>query len=393
MLSIDFGAALRMSGDADPASVPQILGRAAAGLGATDVVVYLVDFGQTVLEPLPDRSARPELPSTEHVSTTLAGRCFMDQRVVSAERVDGVRVWAPVVEGSDRTGVIAVTVPAVDDEVFSACEELGLFAGYLIAAQARCTDLYNLHRRRRSMSLAASMQWDLLPPLVMKAGSVSIAGLVEPAYDVGGDCFDYALNGPVFDFAIMDAMGHGVRSALVASLAMGSYRHDRREGRSLEVMHRNLSSTIDDYYHDSSFSTGVLGRLELGSGMLSWTNAGHPLPLLIRGGRVVKELACRPTPPWGTVARDPTVATEQLEPGDSVLAFTDGVSEARTPEGVEFGVERLIDLIDQNASELLRPQQILQTLLHGIRNHLKGDPRDDATFVLIQWEGQLGGSA
>ena len=63
------------------------------------------------------------------------------------------------------------------------------------------------------MSLAASMQWDLLPPLVMQAGSVSIAGLIEPAYDVGGDCFDYSLNGPVFDFAIMDAMGHGVSSA------------------------------------------------------------------------------------------------------------------------------------------------------------------------------------
>jgi serine phosphatase RsbU (regulator of sigma subunit) len=383
----DFGAALRLARGADPASITEVLGRAARALRPTDMVVYLIDFGQTVLEPFPDRSAHPELPKAEDVATTLAGRCFRDQCVVTTQRDDGTRVFAPVVEGSDRTGVLALTVPTADDTTLTACEELGLFAGYLIAAQARCTDTYNLHRRRRSMSLAASMQWDLLPPLVMTAGSVSIAGLLEPAYDVGGDCFDYAMNGPVFDFAIMDAMGHGVGSAVIASLAMGSYRHDRREGRTLEVMHRNLSSTISSYYRDGSFSTGVLGRLDVATGLLSWTNAGHPLPLLIRGGRVVKQLVCPPTPPWGTIDRNPTVATEPLEPDDFVLLYTDGVSEAPTHKGEQFGVERLIDLVDRYASELARPQQILQALLHAVRTHIKGDPRDDATFVLLKWAG------
>ena len=152
-------------------------------------------------------------------------------------------------------------------------------------------------------------------------------------------------------------------------------------------MHRNLSSTIESYYGDASFSTGVLGRLDVTTGVLSWTNAGHPRPRLIRGGHVVKELECPPTPPWGTFERAPIVATEPLEPGDFVFLYTDGVSEARTPEGEQFGVERLRDLIEKHASELLRPHQILHTLLHAIRDHLKGDPRDDATFVLIQWEG------
>ncbi len=390
VLTIDFGLALRLSRGANPASVTEILRRAASGLQATDVVVYLIDFGQTILEPLPDSSAHPDLPSTEDVSSTLAGRCFRDQSVVTTQREDGTRLWAPVIEGTDRTGVIALTVPTADDAVLAACEELGIFAGYLFATQARCTDVYNMHRRRRSMSLAASMQWDLLPPLVMKAGSVSIAGLLEPAYDVGGDCFDYALNGPIFDFAIFDAMGHGVASALIASLVMGCYRHDRREGRALEVMHRNLASTIDSHYRDASFSTGILGRLDVATGALTWTNAGHPLPLLIRGGHVVKELACPPTPPWGTFEREPTVATESLEPGDFILLYTDGVSEARTHQGVEFGVERLIHLIERNASELLRPQQILNTLLRSMREHTAADARDDATFLLVQWEGPQG---
>ena len=391
MPAIDFGSALRAARDANPAAVPEVLGRAAAGIGATDVVVYLVDFGQSVLEPLPDGATHVELPVAELVATTMAGRAFRDHHVVTAERDDGVRVWVPVVEGSDHTGVVAVTVGAADEQVLRACEELGLLAGYLISAHARCTDLYNLYRRRRSMSLAASMQWDLLPPLVLKADGISVAGLVEPAYDVGGDCFDYAANGPVFDFAVMDAMGHGVNSAVIASLTMGSYRHDRREGRSLLAMHANLGATVKAQYRDSSFATGVLGRVEIGTGEFNWTNAGHPLPLLIRGGRVVAALECRPTPPWGITGRPPTLATVSLEPGDSVLVYTDGVTEARDPGGDVFGVERLIDLMNRHASDLLSPPHILRQLVEGVRGHRGGDDlADDATVVLVRWDGPVG---
>jgi serine phosphatase RsbU (regulator of sigma subunit) len=387
MATVDFGAALRSARESNPAAMPEILAAAAAELGATDVVVYLVDFGQTLLQPLPDRSTHADLPVTETVAATMAGRAFADQRVMTVERDDGVRVWVPVLEGSDRTGVVAVTLPMADDGLLQACEELGLLAGYLIAAQARCTDLYNLHRRRRSLSLAASMQWDLLPPLVLNTGTVMVAGIVEPAYDVGGDCFDYAVNGPVFDFAVMDAMGHGVGSALIAALAMGCYRHGRREARSLIALHDDLATTMEAHYRDQSFATGVLGRIEIDTGALTWTNAGHPLPLLIRGGRVIGELSCEPTPPWGTVGGEPTVATEYLEPGDCLLLYTDGVTEARTPEGEQFGVERLIDLTNRNASALLRPEAIARRLVASVLDHQRDDLADDATVVLVRWDG------
>jgi len=350
--------------------------------------MYLVDFGQTVLEPLPDWAAHRDLPAAEDVATTMAGRCFTNQGIVTAERDDGVRVWAPLLEGSDHTGVVAATFPAIDDDVLRSFEELGLLAGYLIAAQARCTDLYNLYRRRHRMSLAASMQWDLLPPLMLQAGGVAVTGLVEPAYDVGGDCFDYAANGPLLDLAIVDAMGHGVGSAVISSLAMGSYRHDRREGRSLSAMHTNLGATIASRYSDSSFATGVLGRIEIATGLFSWTNAGHPLPLLIRGGRVIGELQNRPTPPWGIGGREPTVAVESLEPGDSVMLYTDGVTEARTADGKEFGIEQLIDLTDRHASEMAKPDVMLRTLVAHVRAYQGGeDLSDDATLVLVRWDG------
>ena len=78
----------------------------------------------------------------------------------------------------------------------------------------------------------------------MQSPRVAVAGMLEPAYEVGGDCFDYAINGSYLDLAIMDSMGHGVRSAMVAALAAGCYRHDRREGRILEHIHRNLDAAV-----------------------------------------------------------------------------------------------------------------------------------------------------
>jgi serine phosphatase RsbU (regulator of sigma subunit) len=386
--AIDFGQALRAARDANPAAMPDILTRAASGFGATDVVVYLVDFSKTVLEPMPDRSAHADVPETEPLATTMAGRAFVDQKILTADRHGDVRVWIPLVEGSDHTGVIALSLPSMDDGLLEACAELGTLAGYLIAVHARCTDIYNLYRRRRSMSLAASMQWDILPPLILTAGSVSVAGLLEPAYDIGGDCFDYAVNGSTFDFAIMDAVGRGLEAARMASMAISNYRHDRREGRSLAAIHSSLGSMVSSLHLDPTFVTGLLARIDLESGAFTWTNAGHPLPLLIRQGRVIAELRCPPTPPWGVSGRLPSVTTEQLEPGDCVFAYTDGITEARTPDGEFFGVERLTDILDRHAAESLRPEEILARVVGNVQDHRGSDDLgDDATALMVRWEG------
>jgi hypothetical protein len=389
---LDLGAALRAAQAADPASIADIVETVASTFGATDVVLYMVDFGQETLEPLPDRRAHSDLPVSEAVATTMAGRAFVAQQVTSVQRSAGTRVWAPIVEGSDRTGVLALTVPEATESLMQACEELGLFAGYLIATQSRFTDLYNLYRRRRSLSLAASMQWDLLPPLVLKTGRMTVAGVLEPAYDVGGDCFDYALNHTVFDLAIFDAMGHGLQAALVASLAVGSYRHDRRENQALQQMHGALDAALARQFQGSAFATGLLARVELDTGMITWTNAGHPPPILIRGGTGLKELHCEPTVPWGlaaitdTVGHPPT-ATESLEPGDRVLFYTDGVVEAHLPGQEQFGVDRLVDLITQHSSDQQEAEEIVRLVVRSVLDHQSDDLPDDATVVLFQWNG------
>ncbi|MEY2397855.1 MAG: hypothetical protein QOJ00_1029 [Actinomycetota bacterium] len=392
MPSLDLGSALRAAQGVDPAAISEVVVRLIGELGGSGAVVYLVDFAQTTLEPLPDRGTHAELAQSEAVATTMAGRAFVDQHPVTAERPDGVRVWVPITEGTDRTGVLAVTVPEATDEMVKACCDLGVFAGYLIATRARSTDLYNLHRRRRSLTLPASMQWDLLPPLVLKAARVAIAAVLEPAYEVGGDCFDYALNDTVLDLAVFDPVGHGLGSALIAALCVGSYRHDRREGQTLTQMHGHLDAAVAHEFPDQAFATGQLVRIDLDTGTMTWSNAGHPLPLLVRGGQVVKELACPPTPPWGvgdlvSPARGPEIATEVLEPGDSVLFYTDGVVEGHRPGGEQFGSDRLADLIGQHASNELPPEEILRHLVRAVLDHQADRLADDATLVLVQWNG------
>ena len=268
VVSLDLGQALREA-QAAPESIPDIMMRVAKPLGATDVAVYLVDFAQTTLQPMPDHAPQAAVAEPEEVIGTMAGRAFITGSVVTSARPEGMRVWAPIAEGSDRTGVIALTVGEWHDTLTNACTELGLLAGYLIATQARTTDLYNLHRRRRALSLAASMQWDLLPPLVLKTPTVTVAGILEPAYDVGGDYFDYALNNGILNLAIVDVMGHGVASAMISALVAGSYRHDRREGQPLEQIHARLDDAVERHWPKLAFATGQLAQLDLATGELT----------------------------------------------------------------------------------------------------------------------------
>jgi serine phosphatase RsbU (regulator of sigma subunit) len=102
---------------------------------------------------------------------------------------------------------------------------------------------------------------------------------------------------------------------------------------------------------------------------------------------VISELECRPTPPWGLAPGTPTVASASLEPGDSVLLYTDGVVEARTPDLELFGLERLADLTQSYSSDLVEPEEIVRRLVGAVLDHQRANLRDDATLVMVRWNG------
>jgi len=387
---VSFSGFVRAMKAADAVDVADMVIAAAAEFGGTDVVVYLVDFEQQVLEPLPDRSSHAEVPRPEEVGTTIAGRAFLQRQAMTSERSHSTRVWVPILEGSDPTGVLALTVANAAEPALRTCEDLGVLAGYLIATQARITDLYTRHRRRKAMTLAASMQWDLLPPLTLTCPRVAVAGMLEPAYEVGGDCFDYALNSPHLDLAFMDSMGHGLGSALVAALAMGVYRHDRRQGRTLERIYADLDATIAEECGDEAFITGFIGRLDLTSGGFAWINAGHPPPLLVRHGRVIGAIEGARALPWGVGHSPPQASDTGLEPGDTLVFYTDGVVEARGRGGADFGADRLADLIGRHASDDLPVSLIVRLVVRAVLEHHGGRLHDDASLLMVSWPGPVG---
>ena len=376
-----YSDALRVLRDAAGGDLLHVIAAACQPIPAWDPVVYLGDFSGQLLIPLTAGTA------TEDVAGSMAGRAFSTGQPVSSKRDGAVRVWVPVSEQASRTGVLAVTVPDASPETVERVELLGVFAGLVVAAAARVSDVPYVRRQGREMSLPAGMQWDLLPPLNTRTPGATIAGLLEPAYDIAGDAFDYAIGADVLDFAIIDGMGHGIASTLLTGLAVGAYRHGRRNGAAILDLHHAIDQALTSNYDDDSFATGIVGRLAFSTGRLEWSCAGHPPPLQLRGRKVVAELTNEPVLPFGLRGR-PELSVADLEPGDAVLLYTDGVTEARGADGELFGLDRLTDLLEQEAASERPPEEMLRRLVRALLDRQPEGLRDDATLLLVQWTGR-----
>jgi serine phosphatase RsbU (regulator of sigma subunit) len=257
----------------------------------------------------------------------------------------------------------------------------------ILVGKRRYTDALLRVRRTEALSLAAEMQWGLLPPLSCSTPQVSVSGILEPAYSIGGDSFDFALNDDVVEFAIIDAVGHGMPAVLISTVGINGLRNSRRECRGLEAAYRDTGDAIASQFSDDAFVTGQFGSLDLSSGILSWLNAGHPLPLLVRNGSYVHELPCLPSPPMGLGGTVAEVAVEHLQAGDRVLFYTDGVTETRSSNGEQFGIPRLSDFLVRAANDRTAPVETLRSLSTAILDHGDTGLSDDATLVMIEYHG------
>jgi len=212
-----------------------------------------------------------------------------------------------------------------------------------------------------------------------------VAGALEPAYDIGGDTFDYAVNGPTVDLLVLDAVGHGLPAALLAAAAVGAYRHARRENRDLPDVAAAMNAVIAEQFTGSRFATAAIARLHLDTGQLRWVNAGHPDPIVVRGGALVHPGPCRPHPPLGLQTRKPEVCEYQLHVGDRVVLYTDGIVEARSPEGEFFGEERLADFVQRAGADGDTAPETLRRLMRRVLVHQADHLQDDASIVLLEW--------
>jgi serine phosphatase RsbU (regulator of sigma subunit) len=387
------GRLLRLAQAADPQQVVETLSLTVAELGGSDVVLFLIDYDHSRLKPHPDVLLHGEDPSVVSLEGSMAGRVFMSGRPLAAQRDDGWHIWVPVTERAQKLGVLSMTLPIWDEQVEGLCVELGIAAAHLVPTANGYTDRLHLLRRRKNMSLAAEMQWGVLPPLTFSMDGTTVAGLMEPAYEVGGDCFDYSLNGDALDIAIFDSMGHGLRSAVLGSLAVSAYRNTRREhaGADLRTLLTEVDAVIAEYASGDAFVTALFAQLDVTTGRLHWATAGHPQPLHIRHGTTLALVQAQPAAPLGLSSfmghiGGIDVVETSLEPGDGVLFYTDGVVEARNPDGEEFGVPRLADLLERESASGWDPAEVLRRLVHSVLEHHGTRLRDDASILYLRWE-------
>ena len=367
-----------------PDDVPGLVTKHARRLGAVDAAIFLVDYEQRVLTPLPE----PGGPEREAVTVegTLAGRAFS---VLSPQSSgDGTLLWVPMVEGNERLGVIGygLSGPATDS-FLDAIGALTTQAAELIVTKAKYGDFFEHYRRRQPMSLASDLAWQLLPPLTFGSDRVVISGALAPAYDLGGDTFDYGVDSDTARMAVFDAMGHGLEAGLLATVAVAAYRNSRRRRLKLAETATAIDEAISVRLGPERFVTAVLADLDLASGQFCWIRAGHPAPLLLRGSKIVKTLWGNGGLPLG-LGSPGSESEESLEPGDQIVFFTDGVTEARSPDGTFFGTDRLADLVSRASAGGQPPPETLRRLVQSILDHQAGDLRDDATAVLVEWAGQ-----
>jgi serine phosphatase RsbU (regulator of sigma subunit) len=285
-----------------------------------------------------------------------------------------------------------LTLPTWDERVEAFCVELGIASAHLVITADGYTDRLVRLRRGKNMSLAAEMQWGILPPLTFGMDGTTVAGLLEPAYDVGGDCFDYSLNGNVLDVAVFDAMGHGLHSAVLGSLAVSAYRNARRESGCADVasLVRVVDTVIAGYADGDSFVTGLFAQLDVTSGHLMWASAGHPAPLHVRRASVLPTVGSAPAGPLGLHAllgvSSVEVVETDLEPGDAILLYTDGVIEARDPDEVQFGEPRLRDLLERESSSGREPAEVLRRLARSVLTYHGTRLSDDASMLYLRWD-------
>jgi serine phosphatase RsbU (regulator of sigma subunit) len=286
----------------------------------------------------------------------------------------------------ERLGVAELELPAAPtEELKQDLTDLVTLVAELVVTHDAYGDVFSRLRRRRTLSLAAEMQWELLPPMSFGTGRLVITGGLEPAYDIGGDSFDYAVNGSTADLLVIDAVGHGLPATVLASVAISAYRHARRNARDLPAIAAEINAAIAGQFGNSQFATAVLARLDIDSGRLRWINAGHPEPLILRGSSLVQLPRCPPSRPLGLQETKAACCETRLEPGDRLLLYTDGITEARSPAGEFFGEQRLADFVATAVAAGEPAPETVRQLMRHVLTHQAGQLQDDASIVVLEW--------
>lgn len=354
-------------------------------VGAIDVRLLIVDMEEMHLDVRAELQAgRPSVHGSADMDGSLQGEVYRTGEARTTS-VDGQpTIIAPITARGDRAGVMEVRVKdEPDDGAIRICESVAVLVGYLITAADRWTDEFHFARRRQPMSLPAEIQWSQLPLEAFSSREIAIAGALEPAYDVGGDSFDYACGMDAMAAGIFDAMGHGLTAARLSAFGVAVYRNARRRGEDLEGQARAIHEELRSGFDREGYMTGQIWRIDLlAPERTTVVCAGHPHPLLQHRSAAPEVRPLEGGLPFGVPLENALRAERfPLEPGDRLTMFSDGIIDASPDDGEEFGLESLKSMLAEMRPA--PPREAARRIIRAVRSHRAADLDDDATIVIV----------
>jgi len=354
---------------------------------AESVELFMADYGLTVLQPV---SVLPHTREPVSVHNSPAGRAFGAQEPFVESVPDGTaRVHLPVTVRGDRLGVLSVTL-AGDEEAHQHLAELADVAevlGHEVIVAERDTDIYLQARRKDRLTLAAEMQWQLLPGRSCVRPEYELGAQLEPAYAIFGDNFDWSATADHLMLYVTNGMGEGIEASLLTNLAINALRNARRAGIPLADQAALADQAVYAHYRGRSYLSMLMFDFELATGRAWVVDAGSPQLLRLRDG-TVERIAFDAQLPLGMFEETDYAAQEfRVEPGDRLIFVSDGVYAVASPGGETYGDAALTRAIQ--STRLLPAAEVPRAVLRELTGHRgRPAPDDDALVVCLDWHGR-----
>ncbi|MFA3843630.1 PP2C family protein-serine/threonine phosphatase [Streptomyces sp. NPDC056975] len=354
---------------------------------ATEVDLLVADYGSTVLQPV---TALPHTAQPLAIKASPEGRAFISQEPYGkyiAE--DGtVELHLPVTVRGDRIGILTVRLPEHRCTPQAVDEMTGLaeLLGHEILVAERDTDLYLQARRRQRLTLAAEMQWQLLPARSCARQEYAIGGQLEPAYDIHGDNFDWATTADTLTLTVTNGMGEGIHASLLTNLAVNALRNARRAGIGIADQAALADQAIYAQYQGTQYVSTLLLFFEIATGRGQVVDAGSP-QLWRQRDKIVERVVFEAQQPLGMFDETLYEAQEfQALPGDRLIFVSDGVYGATSGAGEAYEERALARAIQ--AVSFLPAAAVPRAVLEELRAYRDADPDDDALVVCLDWFGR-----
>ena len=242
------------------------------------------------------------------------------------------------------------------------------------------------HRMDEELKIARDIQQSLLPRALPSTGWLRAAGSSVASAQVGGDYYDaIAVDDDCWSAVVADVSGKGASSALLAALLQGALIPVSNQASVLALRLERLSAFLLDRTGGEKYATVFYSLLDR-SGRLDYVNAAHCPPIVVRPGGETAELEATGVPVGMLEGTTYAPASHQLSPGDKLVIYTDGVTEAQDARGAFFGRKRLFDLVRAQAGASAAE---LHDAIHGaVRDFTEGAPQsDDITLVVLDYQG------